>query len=229
MTDEKKKYIRGLIIAAGIIAVVLILDLVTKAVTDGFVYVEIIPNFLIFHSTHNYYAAFSSSLGMSKKVFSVVVIVITFIAIAVIGFFLIWQKKKHMLLTVSLALIASGAAGNLIDRLYFGYVRDFIMIEYFGMEIFGSTNFAIFNVADMALICGVIVMIIWMIFVFLRNNNDKATPMNPVLVTEGAPAMPDKKEFEPVNRPEKKKKEEKENEDDNKKEKDKEESGDNSE
>lgn len=208
MPQEKRKYIISLIIAAGIIAVVLILDMVTKAVTDGFDYVTVIPKFLIFHSTHNYSAAFGSNFGMDPGVFRVVVIVLTFLAIGAIGFFLVWVKKKHTLLNVALALILSGAAGNLIDRLAFGYVRDFIMIEYFGLTIFGSTNFAIFNIADSALICGVIVMMVWVIFFYSREGKNKATPMNPVLVTDGAPGMPEKKEFEPVNRPrpEKKKK-----------------------
>lgn len=200
---EKKKYITGLIIAASIIAGVLVLDLVTKAVTDG-IELVLIPNFLIFNSVYNYNAAFSSSFGMPPEVFRVVVTVLTFVAIAVILFLLIWLKKKHILFTVSMAMILSGAAGNLIDRLMLGYVRDFIQIKYFGLTIFGSTSFAIFNVADMALVCGVIVMLVWVIFFFMRSGsgNDKATPMDPALVAEGPAKMPEKKEFKPVNRPE---------------------------
>lgn len=194
MTDEKKKYVRGVIIAAAIIAFILIFDLVTKAVTDGISDITVISKFLIFTSIHNYNAAFGSSFGLDSGVFRAIVIVFTFIALAVIAFLLVWVKKKHMLFTVSLALIFSGALGNLIDRLALGYVRDFIRIEYFGLELFGSTSFAVFNIADAALVCGVIVLLVWMIIFLITGNKEK--PLDPALVT--VVPVPPKKEWEPV-------------------------------
>ena len=56
------------------------------------------------------------------------------------------RKRMHLLMKISLALILGGALGNFIDRVWLGYVRDM-----FSAVIF---NFAIFNVADMALSIG---------------------------------------------------------------------------
>ena len=171
MTDKTKKYLKGLGLSAAIIAFALALDLITKTVTDG-VYVQLIPNFLYFTSAHNYNAAFSFDFGLPNNVFLVVVPIVTFFALGGMLFILVWIKEKHILFTAALSMIFSGALGNLIDRLAFGYVRDFIHVKYFGLELFGSTSFAIFNIADSALICGVAVMLVWVIF-FYRPKEEK--------------------------------------------------------
>lgn len=72
-----------------------------------------------------------------------------------------YARRIHEPLTrVSFALIAGGALGNLIDRLFrepaffIGHVVDFISVG----------NFAVFNIADSAITCGVILFIIGMLF-----------------------------------------------------------------
>lgn len=60
----------------------------------------------------------------------------------------------HILLT----LIGAGAAGNLLDRLIFSYVRDFIY--------FSLINFPVFNVADMYVTVSTILLAILIIFVY---------------------------------------------------------------
>ena len=71
--------------------------------------------------------------------------------VAIIGIFY-YFKQSHAyqkLTRFGLVLVLSGAIGNLIDRIVFGYVRDFI-----GFNIFGY-SFPIFNVADMAITIGI--------------------------------------------------------------------------
>jgi len=56
-------------------------------------------------------------------------------------------------LSLSFALILGGAAGNLIDRAYYGYVIDFIQVYY------DKWYFPTFNIADSAIFCGAALML----------------------------------------------------------------------
>ena len=60
----------------------------------------------------------------------------------------------------------------------FGYVRDFIQFEYFGLTIFGSTSFAIFNIADAALCVGVAMFAIYYIFIYKEPKKDEKKEEN---------------------------------------------------
>lgn len=63
----------------------------------------------------------------------------------------IWMLRARVrLLAVSLALIVGGAIGNAIDRIFFGAVFDFVHVHY------GTFSWYVFNVADAAIVAGVI-------------------------------------------------------------------------
>ncbi len=69
-------------------------------------------------------------------------------------------KNVNRLLRFSCALILGGAVGNYIDRLLEGKVTDFLLFY------IGSYPFPIFNVADMAVTCGTILLAVFMLFVY---------------------------------------------------------------
>jgi signal peptidase II len=73
-------------------------------------------------------------------------IVVGLTVIAVILYSLRQMSRPSMILTLSLGLQLGGAIGNLIDRIRFGYVVDFMDL----------TFWPVFNVADSAIVCGVI-------------------------------------------------------------------------
>jgi signal peptidase II len=76
--------------------------------------------------------------------------------IAVIGMFWMLRKARpdQGILHWALALVAGGAVGNLIDRIYFGVVTDFILWRY------ETHEWPVFNVADIVLVIGVGLMFI---------------------------------------------------------------------
>ena len=86
------------------------------------------------------------------------------IAIVAIIALLIIRPNLPTNLRLGAIMIAGGALGNLIDRLAFGYVRDFI--DYVFLDTFFGINFAIGNVADLFLLMGVIMLIVYIIFEF---------------------------------------------------------------
>ncbi|MEZ4404853.1 MAG: signal peptidase II [Kofleriaceae bacterium] len=66
---------------------------------------------------------------------------------------MVWMVKKarddQRLLAIALGLVAGGAVGNLLDRMYFGVVTDFVLWHYHAKE------WPVFNIADVALVIGV--------------------------------------------------------------------------
>lgn len=63
-------------------------------------------------------------------------------------------ERNETLLAVSLSLILGGAMGNLIDRLAYGYVIDFLDVYY------GTYHWPAFNIADSAITIGVALMLV---------------------------------------------------------------------
>lgn len=120
-----------------------------RALIDGFLGLTYTRNFGAFFG-------FLSGFGGAQVLLSVLKIVI-------LGG-LLWyyarlpREKKFWLMRVPLILIFTGGAGNLYDRLRFGYVRD--MLDFTFWE-----SFAIFNLADVYVTAGVFALIIVGLFI----------------------------------------------------------------
>ena len=114
--------------------------------------VVVIPYFNL-TMAHNYGAAFSflSDAGGWQRWFFIVLAVVISVVL------LIWikgLKSNAKLEAISLSLIVAGAIGNVIDRIYYGYVIDFIDVYY------GTYHWPAFNVADSAICIGAALLII---------------------------------------------------------------------
>lgn len=83
----------------------------------------------------------------------IMLIILTFVILAIGVWYFIKNKPTHPLVLTSCSLIFAGAAGNLIDRILLGYVRDFIDLQFM--------KFYIFNVADCAICIGAALLIIY--------------------------------------------------------------------
>jgi len=138
-----------------ITAVIVVVDQATKfAALRYLVYhaeKKLLP-FLSLTLTYNSGAAFgflNNEAGWQKFFFIIV-------AVIAIGFIAVWLYRlgpQDKWVAIALALVLGGAIGNLIDRLLYGYVVDFIDIS------FGSWHFWIFNIADSAISIGAVVLV----------------------------------------------------------------------
>ncbi len=131
--------------------IVFVVDLVTKYIIQNqptLQNVEIIKGF--FSLTYAENTGMAWSLLSGKQAF------LSIVSAIVIGVMIYYVVAKNLdkLTRISLALMIGGAAGNLFDRLFLGYVRDFLDFIIFGYD------FPIFNVADSALTIGVILLMI---------------------------------------------------------------------
>ena len=109
--------------------------------------IEVIPNFLSFSYLENRGAAF----GIFQNKLVILVLVTAGVLVGLV-YYLVKYKPKSKLLRVSFAMIISGAIGNLIDRVGYNYVVDFILVHY------KEHNFPTFNVADMFVVVGTILL-----------------------------------------------------------------------
>jgi signal peptidase II len=81
--------------------------------------------------------------------------VLAAIALVVVGALCLWLRRaEHSLTALAIGAIAGGAVGNVIDRLRYGAVVDFIHAH------IGEWSWYVFNVADAAIVCGVAALIL---------------------------------------------------------------------
>ena len=146
-----KKHISCMIMIVLIIA----FDQITKyfaslKLADGSV-AKFIPGVVQFKYADNTGMAFSMLSG-ARWVF----IALTVVVCVGVFYYLFSNRCKSLWLYWSLGVILSGGIGNLIDRIRFGYVVDFIEPTF--------VNFAIFNIADCAVTCGAVVLVGYLLY-----------------------------------------------------------------
>lgn len=110
----------------------------------------VVNGFLRLNYVENTGAAFGSFSSHTA-----VLSVVTLLAVAVGFYYLLSEKIKFGFEYVCILLVMSGGVGNLIDRVFRGYVIDYIEPLFI--------EFAVFNFADMLVTCGAVLLIIWLI------------------------------------------------------------------
>ena len=120
--------------------------------------VPVIEPFLNWTLAYNYGAAFSflaGAGGWQKWFFSGLALLMSLFLII----YLLKAPRKATLLSLGLAMVLGGALGNLIDRLLHGHVIDFIHVHYADVW-----HYPIFNIADIGISLGVVLIVIDMLF-----------------------------------------------------------------
>lgn len=139
--------------------VVLLLDQITKNyILQAFEYGEsvgVVQNFFNITYVRNYGAAFGMLGKVQANIRDTFFLLMPPFAMTVILIMLKMAEPREKLRNIALCAVFAGAMGNYIDRIRFGYVVDFLDFHYYG-----KVSWPAFNVADMAIVCGVTVLII---------------------------------------------------------------------
>lgn len=149
------KHTKKHIFCSIMIILIVAFDQITKyfaslKLADGSV-AKFIPGVVQFKYAENTGMAFSMLSG-ARWVF----IALTVVVCVGVFYYLFSNRCKNLWLYWSLGVILSGGIGNLIDRIRFGYVVDFIEPTF--------VNFAIFNIADCAVTCGAVVLVGYLLY-----------------------------------------------------------------
>ena len=140
------------LIIFSIIIFIFFLDLITKnyALSSLIINHSIsINNFLNFTLAFNHGAAFSflSDAGGWQRWFF---IIFSIVVILIITYILVKERNSQY---IAFSFVIGGAIGNLYDRIFYGYVIDFIEFHY------NSFYWPIFNIADIAISIGIILLL----------------------------------------------------------------------
>ncbi|MGC2047738.1 MAG: signal peptidase II [Gallionella sp.] len=139
----------------GVSALVIVLDQMSKAwITSHFgygesLYVLSVFNLVLAHNTGAAFSFLSDAGGVQRWLFSIIAIVASV--------WIVWLLRRHgsqPLFALALSMILGGALGNLIDRIAYGYVVDFLQFHW------DEHYFPAFNLADSAITCGAALLIL---------------------------------------------------------------------
>lgn len=147
------------------IILIVIFDQVTKYIAKSALYPDkakdFIKGFVEFRYAENTGVAFSMFSG-GRVIF---VILTCAVAIGILVY-MYTRAQKNLWLYWSLGVIVAGAIGNLIDRIFLGYVIDFINPTF--------VNFAVFNIADCAVTLGTVSLVAYLVFdIFKKEKKDE--------------------------------------------------------
>ncbi len=156
---------------AAVLAVVLVLDRITKAVVAGAMQINqsvpVLGDWFRLTYIRNTGVAFGLFPGQRTSF-----IILSVAGLAAVGYYLARRAPRDGREVLSLGLFIGGALGNLVDRVRFGEVIDFLD---FGVR---AHRFPVFNVADMGVTCGVALLVASAVFPRDRSRSDEAPSLD---------------------------------------------------
>jgi signal peptidase II len=142
---------------AAIAGGVAVLDQATKAAVLAWLPLHrsmaVIPGFFDLTHIRNPGGAFGLLAGQSAGIRNAVFLFFSSLAVGLILYFYRSTPPSHRLLSTGFALVLGGAVGNLVDRLRFGHVVDFLDVY------IGRYHWPAFNVADSAITLGILIFL----------------------------------------------------------------------
>lgn len=139
----------------GLSALIIIIDQISKQWISGhFSYGEVLPvtgffNLVLAHNKGAAFSMLSDAGGWQRWMFSAIALIASI--------WITWLLRRHpqqKLFCFALSMVLGGALGNLIDRISYGYVVDFLDFHWSGH------HFPAFNAADSAITCGAALLLL---------------------------------------------------------------------
>lgn len=158
----------SILLEVGLFALLLFIDLFSKGMIEPFLDTvggsySLIDGVLTLEWVTNDGASFNFLSGKQG-----LLIAISVIAIVVMFVGLVLTDEKPRLLRYGVVTIIAGAMGNLIDRIAFGSVRDFIDYTFF--HTWFDVQFAVGNIADIFCLVGVLMIMIYLLFEYREGD-----------------------------------------------------------
>ena len=144
-----------------LIVLLVVIDQVVKFLVRANIplgqYVPFIPHVMDLTYWRNTGAAFSL---FSRHTW--ILTIVSLVVAVVIAGALVKKVVTHPFGVTALSVVLAGAVGNLIDRMFFGYVTDMFATTFM--------DFAVFNVADICVVTGGILMVIYVLFFYDKQK-----------------------------------------------------------
>lgn len=196
MSEKIKKY-KAFIIEALLFAALLAVDLISKPLAFKFLESRG-GRYVLFDGIYELIAVRND--GASFGIFggkTTGLIVFTAIAMVVLAALLVWRPKSPKLFRYGVIAIVAGGVGNLVDRLVYGYVRDFIDYTFL-RTFFNIENFGIGNIADIFVLVGLLCIVVYVFFGykegdFAKNPHKTDNLPEALVVDEGESKKEEKK------------------------------------
>lgn len=148
-----------------LIVILFAADQVTKALIARYIFLntskEVIPGFFQLVHIHNKGAIFGFFSHSGSRILYIFLTLASLVALILVVYYFFKVSPGERLLKVSLSLIIAGALGNFADRIFRGYVIDFLDVSVRGW------HWPSFNVADSCISTGAVLLIF--IFLFKRS------------------------------------------------------------
>ena len=143
---------------------------IVNNMVEGQMPVQVFGDFLRFSFVFNTGGAMGTMIGPPW-----LYLILTIIALTVIIKYFTTLEPQDTLIKTALALVFGGAVGNLIDRLRFGKVVDFIDADFPDIAFLNIERWYTFNIADAAITVGLVFFAITA-FISKKNKEDEAEP-----------------------------------------------------
>ena len=151
--------------------IVILLDQISKFIIKNYLEVgeviKVTPKFFWLTHVQNSGAAFSISFG-SFLINKIVFIIVSVVAVLLLIYLNIRSKSKTEKFVF--ALILGGAIGNLIDRILYGRVTDFLWCDF---PDFIMRRWPVFNIADSSIVIAIVILIFFSLFIQHKISEEK--------------------------------------------------------